>query len=151
MFIVGGLVFLWVEKYYKKHPPKVLSLEKVGFKHAFWIGIGQVFSLIPGTSRAGSTIVFGMIFGLDRKTSAEFSFLLALPVMLAVSGYEFFKNFNQFSFQDLELLATGFVVSFLTAFITLKLFIGFLKNFTFVPFAIYRIVFGIILLYIAYS
>ncbi len=147
MFIVGGVVFLVMEKWFiddAKAPTK--DVEEVSLKQAVWIGLAQVFALVPGTSRAGSTIIGALLVGLSRKASAEFSFLLAFPVMAAVSGYDLLKHYHEFAEADLVTLGVGFVVSFVVAYLTIKLFLKFLERFTFVAFGVYRIVFGIILL-----
>ena len=146
MFIIGGMVFLIVEHFYKEQPYHTKSVEKVTWKQAWWVGIAQIFSLIPGTSRAGATIIGGLLSGMDRKTSAEFSFLLAIPVMSAVSGYDLLKHYHEFADADWGAFAIGFVVAFVVAYATIKLFLAFLQRFTFVPFGIYRIIFGIVLL-----
>ena len=146
MFIVGGVVFLIVEKFYKEKKHTALNVEDVTYKQSLWIGIAQVFALIPGTSRAGSTIIGGLLVGLNRKISAEFSFLLAFPVMLTVSGYDMLKHYKEFSSTNILTLGVGFFVSFIVAFITIKLFLSFLERFTFVSFGVYRIVFGVLLL-----
>ena len=148
MFIVGGVIFLIVEKFYDETKSHIDDVEKVTYKQALWIGIAQIFALIPGTSRAGSTIIGAMLVGLNRRASAEFSFLLAFPVMCATTGYDLLKHYKDFSDANLLVLAVGFVVSFIVAFLTIKLFLKFLQNFTFVAFGIYRIVFGLILLLI---
>lgn len=148
MFIIGGIVFLIVEKYYHKKEHLIDDVEKVTYKQALYIGIAQIFALIPGTSRAGSTIIGAMLVGLTRKASAEFSFLLAFPVMCATTGYDILKHYKEFSDTNLLTLGIGFVVSFFIAFLTIKLFLKFLENFTFVAFGIYRILFGVILLFI---
>jgi len=148
MFIVGGIVFLILEYFQKDRIPQTLDVEDVSYKQAALIGLAQVFAVIPGTSRAGSTIVGALIVGLSRKASAEFSFLLALPVLAAASGYDFLKHYKEFSSADFLSLAVGFVVSFIVAYFTMKLFIRFLEKFTFVGFGVYRIIFGVILLYL---
>ncbi len=122
------------------------DVEKVTLKQSMIIGFAQIFALIPGTSRAGSTIIGALLVGLTRKASAEFSFLLAFPVMTAVTAYDLLKHYHEFSDANLATLAVGFVVSFLVAFVTIKLFLKFLEKFTFVAFGIYRIIFGVILL-----
>ena len=147
MFIVGGVAFLILEKFYDESKAHITDFEQASFKQSLWIGIAQVFALIPGTSRAGATIVGGLLVGLSRKASAEFSFLLALPVMGAVSGYDILKHHEEFSGANLTPLLIGFVTSFIVAYYTIKLFRAFLEKFTFKAFGIYRIVFGIILLY----
>lgn len=147
MFIVGGVIFLIVEKFYIPQETNLIDdVEKVPLKKAMWIGIAQVFALIPGTSRAGSTIIGALLVGLSRKASAEFSFLLAFPVMSAVTFYDLLKHYHEFSSANLEVLAVGFIVSFIVAYLTIKLFLKFLERFTFVAFGVYRIIFGVILL-----
>lgn len=146
MFIMGGIVFLIIEKYYKKKEHFIDDIEKVSYKQAFYIGLAQIFALIPGTSRAGSTIVGAILVGLNRKASAEFSFLLALPVMCATTGYDLVKHYKDFTDTNLVVLAFGFVTSFIVAYLTIKLFLKFLENFTFVFFGVYRIILGLILL-----
>ena len=146
MFIVGGIVFLIVEKFYTEKEHYVDDVEKVSYKQALWIGIAQIFALIPGTSRAGSTIIGAMLVGLNRRASAEFSFLLAFPVMCATTGYDLLKHYKDFSDANLIVLGVGFITAFIVAYLTIKLFLKFLENFTFVAFGIYRIIFGTILL-----
>ncbi|CAI6144962.1 MAG: Undecaprenyl-diphosphatase [uncultured Sulfurimonas sp.] len=149
MFIVGGIIFLIVEKFFiPKESEQIDDVESVTYKQALVIGFAQVFALIPGTSRAGSTIIGALLVKLSRKASAEFSFLLAFPVMSAVTAYDLLKHYTEFDTQHLLSLGIGFVVSFLVAFSTIKLFLKFLEKFTFVAFGIYRIVFGIALLII---
>ncbi|GAX88359.1 undecaprenyl-diphosphatase [Lebetimonas natsushimae] len=147
MFIIGGIVFFIVEKLYNEEN-KINEVEKVNFKQAFIIGVFQVFALIPGTSRSGATIVGGMLGGLTRKTAADFSFLLAIPTMFAASGYEFLKNIHNFKNQNGIVLAVGFIISFISAYIAVKWFLRFVEKYTLIPFGIYRIVFGFALLYL---
>jgi len=147
MFIVGGIIFLVVEKFFIKDEKELIqNVEDVSFKQSIFIGFAQVFALVPGTSRAGSTIIGALLLGLNRKASAEFSFLLAFPVMAAVSGYDLLKHYNEFTDESLITLLIGFGVSFFIAYVTIKLFLKFLEKFTFVAFGIYRILFGIALL-----
>jgi undecaprenyl-diphosphatase len=146
MFIIGGIIFLIVERYYKEKEHFIDDVEKVSYKQALWIGIAQIFALIPGTSRAGSTIIGAMLVGLNRKASAEFSFLLAFPVMCATTGYDLLKHYKDFTDANLLVLGIGFVTAFIVAYATIKLFLAFLQRFTFVAFGIYRILFGAILL-----
>ncbi|RXJ80281.1 undecaprenyl-diphosphate phosphatase [Arcobacter sp. F2176] len=148
MFIIGGIIFLIVEKFYDEKKSHITDVEQVTYKQALYIGIAQIFALIPGTSRAGSTIIGAMLVGLNRKASAEFSFLLAFPVMCATTGYDLLKHYKDFTDANFIVLAIGFVVAFFVAFLTIKLFLKFLQNFTFVAFGIYRIIFGVILLLI---
>ena len=147
MFIIGGIIFFIVEKIYSEEKVKVNEVEKVSYRQALLIGFFQVFALIPGTSRSGATIVGGMLGGLSRKTAADFSFLLAIPTMFAASGYEFVKNVSSFKDQNLTVLAVGFVISFVSCYIAVKWFLKFVKKYTLNPFGVYRIIVGIILLY----
>lgn len=146
MFIIGGIVFLIVEYFYKEQTMHINDVEKVNYTQAMWVGFAQLFSFIPGTSRAGATIISGMLVGLDRKASSDFSFLLAIPVMSAVAGYDLLKHYHEFVGVDWLAFAIGFATAFVVAFITVKLFLTFIQRFSFVPFGVYRIIFGVILL-----
>jgi len=146
MFIIGGIIFIIVEYFHKDEEKTATEVEEVTWKQAMTIGFAQVLSLVPGTSRAGSTIIGGMLSGVNRKASTEFSFLLAIPVMMAVSGYDLLKHYKEFIGADLTAFVVGFVVAFVVAYATIKLLIVFLQRFTFVAFGIYRIIFGIVLL-----
>ena len=148
MFIIGGVVFLIVEYFYKPKEHTVKEVEAVSYAQAWWIGFAQIFSLVPGTSRAGATIIGGMLSGLDRKTSSDFSFLLAIPVMGAVTAYDLLKHYKEFADANWVAFGVGFIVAFMVAYITVKLFLVFIQKFSFVPFGIYRIVFGVLLLWI---
>jgi undecaprenyl-diphosphatase len=148
MFIVGGVAFLIIEYFYREDKTRVKNLDDLSFKDAFLIGLFQLLSFIPGTSRAGSTIAGAMLIGVNRKTSAEFSFLLAIPVMGAVSLYDLLKHYKDLMQGDLVAYGVGFVTAFVVAWITIKLFLAFISRFSFVPFGIYRILFGAFLLYI---
>ena len=147
MFIIGGIVFILVEKFFiPKETNLIEDIEDITLKQSMIIGFTQVFALIPGTSRAGSTIIGALLVGLSRKASAEFSFLLAFPVMSAVTAYDLLKHYKEFNDTNLITLAIGFVISFFVAYLTIKLFLKFLEKFTFIGFGVYRIIFGVILL-----
>jgi len=148
MFIIGGIIFIIVEYFHDDVTKESKEVEEITWFQSMIIGFAQVLSLIPGTSRAGSTIIAGMLAGVNRKASTEFSFLLAIPVMTAVSGYDLLKHYKDFAGADMTAFLVGFVVAFVVAYATIKLFIVFLQRFTFVAFGIYRIIFGIILLMI---
>ncbi|MDX1804549.1 MAG: undecaprenyl-diphosphate phosphatase [Alcanivorax sp.] len=151
MFIVGGIVFLVLEHFYKEQAAHTTDVTAVTYRQAFWIGIAQIFAVVPGTSRAGSTIVGGLLCGLSRQACAEFSFLLALPVMAAASGFDLLRHYQDFSEANLISLAAGFVTAFVVAYLTMKWFIHFLQRFTFVSFGVYRIIFGVLLLVFYHS
>lgn len=147
MFIIGGIIFLIVEKFFMQEKTHTIdNVEDITLKQSMIIGFAQIFALIPGTSRAGSTIIGALLVGISRRASAEFSFLLAFPVMSAVTAYDMLKHYHEFSDANLITLAVGFITSFIVAYLTIKLFLKFLENFTFVFFGVYRIIFGIALL-----
>jgi undecaprenyl-diphosphatase len=146
MFIIGGVVFLIVEYFYEEKPNTIKEVEAVNYREALGIGISQIFSLIPGTSRAGATIIGGLLLGLDRKTASDFSFLLAIPVMGAVTAYDLLKHYHEFADANWVAFGVGFFVAFIVAYITVKLFLVFIQKFSFIPFGIYRILFGMLLL-----
>lgn len=138
--IVGGIVMLIIERVVKKSV--VHDVDDVSYKQALSIGFAQTLSLFPGVSRAGATIMGGMCFGLGRKAATEFSFFLAIPTMFAATSYDLLKNFHNLTMNDFPIFAVGFFVSFFSALIVIKAFLGFVTKHTFDSFAIYRIVFG---------
>jgi undecaprenyl-diphosphatase len=135
--VVGGVLILLVERLESRQKPN--SLDTLTPWQAFGIGLFQILSLWPGTSRAAATIVGGMLLGLDRKSAAEFSFLIAVPVLFAATGYELVKMRNQLALEDSLQLGIGFVVSFIIALIAVKGFVSFLEHGKLTPFAWYRI------------
>lgn len=135
---VGGGAILLAERYVSRRHSDTLDALTLG--QAFGIGLFQVLALWPGTSRAAATIVGGMLLGLDRKGAAEFSFLIAVPVLFAASGYELIKMRSQLAFEDFLQLAVGFIVSFIVALIAVKGFVRFLEHGKLTPFAWYRII-----------
>lgn len=146
-FIVGGVALLFAEKIYKKNKRvEINNLEKINTKQSLIIGFFQILSLIPGTSRAAATIFGAMTLGINRKISAEFSFLLALPIMIAVFLYQLVDIINHFNVENILFFSIGLILSFLTAYFSIKLFLKFLEKFTLFAFGVYRIVFGLILL-----
>lgn len=134
---IGGIAILLVERYATER--KANSLERITVPQALGVGLFQVLALWPGTSRAAATIVGGMLLGLDRKSAAEFSFLIAVPVMIAASGYELIKMRHEMALQNFVQLGVGFVISFIVALITVKVFVNFLQRGKLTPFAWYRI------------
>ena len=144
--VVGGFLILWIEKRQSRVPPKVRSVDDMRPRDALAVGLFQILALIPGTSRSGSTIMGGMVWGLDRKTATEFSFFLAVPIMVAASGYSILKNLSAFSSQELGLIAIGFAAAFASGLIAVKALLRFVSSKNFVPFAYYRIIFGGIIL-----
>ena len=152
MLIVGGIVFL-VFEYLRRDKPldEGKDVSELSYKEAFLIGIFQSLSMIPGTSRSGATLIGGLLIGLNRKSAAEFSFLLAIPTMIIATAYDLIKHRHEMVVDDYSMLAIAFVTAFIFALITVKAFVGFVSRHTFVPFAIYRIVVGIIFFYFVAS
>ncbi len=146
MLIVGGVVFILVEYFYKEKEHHVGHVEAISYKQAFAIGLFQSLAMVPGTSRSGATIVGGLLIGLKRSAATEFSFLLAVPTMLAATAYDMLKHRHEFSFDDAEALGIGFVTAFIVALVIIKWFLAFVKKHTFIPFGLYRIVVGLIFL-----
>lgn len=147
MLIVGGIAFIVIEIFYKEKEHHTKEITEISYKQSFLIGIFQALAMIPGTSRSGATIIGGLLLGCNRKVATEFSFLLALPTMIIASGYSAYKNYAVFNADNLLILAVGFVVAFLSALIAIKLFLGFVSRFNFIPFGIYRIILGIAFLF----
>jgi undecaprenyl-diphosphatase len=134
---VGGVAILLAERIIARR--RTRSLDTLTTTQAFAIGLFQVLSLWPGTSRAAATIVGGLLVGIERKGAAEFSFLIAVPVMFAATGYELIKMRGLFAAQDMMQFAVGFVVSFVVALVAVKSFVSFLGRWSLAPFAWYRI------------
>ena len=152
-FIVGGLVILWVEKRNKGNNQgrkegvaRIESVDDMTMLDAFKIGCAQAFALIPGTSRSGATIIGGMMFGLSRKASTEFSFFLAIPTLLAATVYSVYKDRALLSAADLPLFGIGGIAAFISAFLCVRWLLRFISTHDFTVFAWYRIVFGIVVI-----
>ncbi len=152
-FIVGAFVILWVERRRRLSPSTVRidSIDAIRWPDALKIGFAQALALIPGTSRSGATIIGGMLFGLSRPAATQFSFFLAIPTLFAACGYDFVRNRALFSAQDLQGLAIGFVAAFISAFFCVRWLIRYVSRHDFVPFAWYRIAFGLLILATAWS
>jgi undecaprenyl-diphosphatase len=144
MLVVGGIIFLIIEYFRRNHDDsKDKTVDDLTLKQALIIGIFQSFSMVPGTSRSGATMIGGLFAGLSRKSAAEFSFLLAIPTMFVATFYDLYKNRSEMVVDDYSLLAIGFVTAFLVAFVTVKAMMKFLTTHTFVVFGIYRIAVGL--------
>jgi len=118
---------------------------------ALKIGLAQALALIPGTSRSGATIIGGMLFGLSRPAATEFSFFLAIPTLLAATGYELVRNRALLVADDLAMIGVGFVVAFISALLVVRWLLRYVAHHDFVPFAWYRIAFGLVILGTAYA
>lgn len=147
--IAGGILILWAER--REHRVEVAVVDDMNWKHALQIGCAQCLALIPGTSRSGATIIGGLLSGLSRKTAAEFSFFLAIPVMFAATFYDVYKHREFLYMDDLGMFVTGSVAAFVSALIAIRGFIRYVSHHDFSVFAWYRIGFGLIVLLTAYS
>ena len=144
--VLGGIIILLVEA--RRTAATVHQLEQVGLRNAVFIGLAQCASLIPGMSRSGSTIIGGLLVGLDRKVATEYSFFLALPTLIIATCYQMWKSRDVFRSEDFVALGIGLLVSFLVAWIVIAAFLTFVKRHTLRPFAYYRIVMGLVVLYL---
>jgi len=143
-FIAGGIVMLIVEKF--RPEPTVLDAEATPLPRALGIGLCQVLALVPGVSRSGATIVGGLVMRLDRPAAAEFSFFLAMPIMMAAFGHEFLEVRHELSSARAAEIGVGLVMAFLSSLVIIKPFLGFVQRSGFAPFAWYRIAIGVLLL-----
>lgn len=146
MLIIGGVVLVFVDKWFKKPAAD----QTVTYKKALIIGFYQVLAMIPGTSRSAATIIGGMTQKLDKKTAAEFSFFLAVPTMFAASGYKLLENYKAINVDNIGILIFGNVVAFIVAFFAIKSFIRYLTEHGFKVFGYYRIVIGV-LIFVLYA
>lgn len=152
-FIVGAFVILWAERRQRSNPAtvKIDSIDQIRWSDALKIGLAQALALIPGTSRSGATIIGGMLFGLSRPAATEFSFFLAIPTLLAATGYEMVKNRDLLATGDVAMIGVGFVVAFASALLVVRWLLRYVAHHDFVPFAWYRIAFGLVILGTAYA
>jgi undecaprenyl-diphosphatase len=136
--LLGGVFLILFEWRYKKRSD-IDDVAKIPYKYCFLIGFFQAISVIPGVSRSAPTIMGGLALGLKRETIVLFSFLLAVPTMIAASGYDLLNSYTEFSSSELSILLVGFVTAFLVALPVIKIFLNFIKKNNFIPFGIYRI------------
>lgn len=149
-FIVGGFIILWAEKR-PASATRVQSIDDMTPMDALKVGLVQCLALIPGMSRSGSTIIGGMVMGLSRKAATDFSFFLAMPTLIGAGVYSLYKERALLSMADVPLFAVGLIFSFISAWLCVRWLLRFISSNSFVPFAWYRIVFGIIVLVTAYT
>ncbi|MEO5373724.1 MAG: undecaprenyl-diphosphate phosphatase [Alphaproteobacteria bacterium] len=143
-FIVGGVAILLIER--MVHTARWHEVEAMPSHVSLRIGLFQCLAMVPGVSRSGATIMGALLMNVDRRTAAEFSFFLAIPTMLAATAYDIFKSRAVLTLDGLGLIAVGFVVAFVSALVVVKLFIAFVSNHGFAPFAYYRIAAGVAVL-----
>ena len=149
-FIVGGLVILWAER----RPPSTVRIrvvEDMRGRDALLVGLVQCLAMVPGTSRSGATIIGGMLLGLSRKAATDFSFFLAIPTLIGAGVYSLYKERALLSLDDIPMFAVGLVVSFVSAWICVRLLLKYIASHSFEVFAWYRIVFGLVVLGTAWS
>ncbi len=144
MLVAGGIAILLIERY--KPTPNTTSVDTISTGRALAIGCFQCLSVVPGTSRSAATIMGSLLLGLDRKTAAEFSFFLAIPTMLGATTYDMYKNHELMTLDGLGIIALGFASAFVAAMVSVKFLIGFVSRHGFVPFAVYRIILGSVML-----
>ena len=143
-FILGAFVILWAER--RQHRVRVLSVDDMSGLDALKVGFAQCFALIPGTSRSGATIIGGMLFGLSRQVATEFTFFLAIPTLAIAGAYSLYKERALLSADDLGMWTVGMVASFISAFFCVRWLLRYISTHSFVPFAWYRIAFGLVVL-----
>jgi undecaprenyl-diphosphatase len=136
---LGGVALIVFELLHREGEVAVGDVASISYSKAVLIGLFQSLSIVPGVSRSGATIVGGLILGLTRSTIVEFSFLLAVPTMLAATGYDLLKNASSFASGEFVVLAAGFISSFVVALLSLKFLLAYVRTRTFIPFGIYRI------------
>jgi len=142
--VIGGVIMLWAER--REHVIHAETVDDMTWKDAVKIGFAQCLAMIPGTSRSGSTIIGGLLFGLSRKAATEFSFFLAMPTMVGAAVYSGYKYRHLFQPDDLPVFAIGFVTSFVFAMIAVRALLKFISNHSYAAFAWYRIAFGLLIL-----
>ena len=142
--VIGGVIMLWAER--RQHVIRTETVDDMNWKDAVKIGFAQCLAMIPGTSRSGSTIIGGLLFGLSRKAATEFSFFLAMPTMVGAAVYSGYKYRDLFQPDDLPVFAIGFVTSFIFAMIAVRGLLKFISNHSYALFAWYRIAFGLVIL-----
>jgi len=149
-FIIGGFIILWAER----RPAtsiRVHSVDDMTTLDALKVGLVQCFAMIPGTSRSGSTIIGGMLLGLSRQTATDFSFFLAIPTLIGAGAYSLYKERALLSMADAPMFAVGLLFSFLSAWLCVRWLLRYISSHNFVPFAWYRIAFGLVVLGTAWS
>jgi undecaprenyl-diphosphatase len=160
-FIAGGLIILWVEARHRRafgeldlegaRRARVESVDDMNALDALKVGLAQCLALMPGVSRSGATIIGGMLFGMSRKAATEFSFYLAIPTLIGAGVYSLWKQRDTLSAGDLPLFAVGLVFAFASALLCIRWLIRYVSTHDFTPFAWYRIVFGALVLWTAYT
>jgi len=152
-FIVGGFIILWAERRQSQNPNtvRVSSVDDMTTLDALKVGLVQCLAMVPGTSRSGATIIGGMLLGLSRKAATDFSFFLAIPTLIGAGIYSLYKERALLSAADMPLFGVGLVFSFISAWLCVRWLLRFISTHSFVGFAYYRIVFGLVVLVTAWT
>ena len=152
-FIIGGFVILWAEGRQRRNPAaaRIHAVEEMTAMDAIKVGLVQCLAMIPGTSRSGATIIGGMLMGLSRKAATDFSFYLAIPTLIGAGVYSLYKERALLSVADLPMFGVGLLFSFVSAWLCIRWLLRYIASHSFVPFAWYRIAFGIVVLATAWS
>ncbi len=164
-FILGGFIILWAEGWGRTKPEdtevspdappteqaRIMEVESMTAKDALKVGLVQCLAMIPGTSRSGATIIGGMLLGLSRKAATDFSFYLAIPTLIGAGAYSLYKERELLSMADAPMFAVGLLFSFVSAWICVRWLLRYIASHSFVPFAWYRIVFGVVVLATAWT
>ncbi|MES3010357.1 MAG: undecaprenyl-diphosphate phosphatase [Pseudomonadota bacterium] len=149
-FIVGGFIILWAERR-PATAVRIHSVDDMAPLDALKVGLVQCLAMVPGTSRSGATIIGGMLLGLSRQAATDFSFFLAIPTLVGAGAYSLYKERALLSLADLPMFSVGLVFSFLSAWLCVRWLLRYISTHNFVPFAWYRIAFGVVVLATAYS
>lgn len=149
-FIIGGFIILWAERR-QQTAVRIQDVDEMSPMDAVKVGLVQCLAMIPGTSRSGATIIGGMLLGLSRKAATDFSFYLAIPTLIGAGAYSLYKERAILSMADLPMFGVGLVFSFLSAWLCVRWLLRYIASHSFVPFAWYRIAFGLVVLATAWS
>ncbi len=152
-FIIGGFIILWAEKRQQTNASavRVNSVDEMTSMDALKVGLVQCLALVPGTSRSGATIIGGMLLGLSRKAAMDFSFFLAMPTLIGAGAYSLYKERAVLSMADIPMFSVGLLFSFISAWICVRWLLRYISTHSFVPFAYYRIAFGVVVLVTAWT
>ena len=152
-FILGGVVILWAERRQAQLPGavRIQEVDDMSWKDALKVGLVQCLAMVPGTSRSGATIIGGMLMGLSRKAATDFSFYLAIPTLIGAGAYSLFKERALLSWADVPMFGVGLLASFVSAWLCVRWLLRFIATHSFRGFAWYRIVFGVVVLAIAWG
>jgi undecaprenyl-diphosphatase len=160
-FILGGFIILWAERRQQTFvtdqgepatsPARIAEADDMTWRDALKVGLVQCLAMIPGTSRSGATIIGGMLLGLSRKAATDFSFYLAIPTLIGAGAYSLYKERALLSVDDVPLFAVGLITSFISAWLCVRWLLRYISTHSFVPFAWYRIAFGVVVLVTAWT